>query len=128
MSTVPRPDAAPPRPAGAAGTVARVGEPLLVTWTVAGVLIAIVYSVDALQGAVRSAPWLMGPGLWLLTALSAGTVLRRLPGRDYPVAAVAVATVAGAAADGLVVVAGHPWPGLVIGVAVFSVVMALMRR
>jgi hypothetical protein len=33
----------------------------------------------------------MGPGLWLVTALGAGALLRRVPGRDYP-GAIALAT------------------------------------
>ena len=104
----------------------RLGESLIATWTVAGGLIALVYSVGALRDAVRSAPWLMGPGLWVVTALGAGALLRRLPGRNYPARAVAVATLAGGAADALVVSTGHPWPGLVAGVGVFSVAMALL--
>lgn len=104
----------------------RLGETLVATWTVAGGLIAVVYSVEPVREAVGSAPWLVGPGLWVVTALGAGTLLRRLPGRDYPAGAVALATLAGGAADALVVLAGHPWPGLVTGVGVFSVVMALL--
>ncbi len=104
----------------------RLGESLIATWTVAGGLIALVYSVGALRDAVRSAPWLMGPGLWVMTALGAGALLRRLPGRNYPARALAVATLAGGAADALVVSTGHPWPGLVTGVGVFSVAMALL--
>jgi hypothetical protein len=34
----------------------------------------------------------MGPGLWLVTALGAGALLRRVPGRDYPGRAIALAT------------------------------------
>ena len=92
----------------------------MATWTVAGGLIALVYSIGGVTDAVRSAPWLMGPGLWVVTALGAGTLLRRLPGRDYPVRALVVATLAGGAADALVVSAGHPWPGLVTGVGAVS--------
>jgi hypothetical protein len=110
----------------APGSRRRLGESLVATWTVAGGLIALVYSVGGVTDAVRSAPWLVGPGLWVVTALGAGTLLRRLPGRDYPPRALALATLAGGAADALVVAAGHPWPGLVTGVGVFSVTMALL--
>lgn len=82
----------------------------MTAWIVAGGLIALVYSAGPLRDAVRSAPWLMGPGLWLLTALGAGALLRSLPGRDYPRAALALATIAGGGADALVVAAGHPGP------------------
>jgi hypothetical protein len=115
-----------PPPSGTPGTAGRLGESLLATWTVAGGLIALVYSVGAIKDAVRSAPWVMGPGLWVMTALGAGAVLGRLPGRSYPARALAVATVAGGAADALVVSTGHPWVGLVTGVGVFSVTMALL--
>ena len=43
------------------------------------------------------------------------------PGDPAPPLAGAIAL--GAAADALVVVAGHPWPGLVAGIAVFSIVL-----
>jgi len=92
-----------PPPSGTPGTAGRLGESLIATWTVAGGLIALVYSVGAIKDAVRSAPWVMGPGLWVVTALGAGAVLGRLPGRSYPARALAVATVAGGAADALVV-------------------------
>lgn len=98
----------------------------MTAWIVAGGLIALVYSAGPLRDAVRSAPWLMGPGLWLLTALGAGALLRSLPGRDYPRAALALATIAGGGADALVVAAGHPWPGLVVGVGVFAATAALL--
>lgn len=104
----------------------RLGESLVATWSVAGVLIAVVYSVGPVRDAVGSAPWLMGPGLWVVTAAGAGALLRRLPGRDYSARALAVATIAGGAADALVVSTGHPWPGLATGVGVFSLVMALL--
>jgi hypothetical protein len=110
----------------APGMPGRLGESLVATWTVAGGLIAAVYSVGPVKDAVGSAPWLIGPGLWVMTALGAGALLRRLPGRSYPARALAVATLAGGAADALVVAAGHPWPGLVAGVSVFSVAMALL--
>ena len=48
----------------APGTGRRLGESLLATWTVAGGLIVLVYSIGGVMHAVRSAPWLMGPGLW----------------------------------------------------------------
>lgn len=111
---------------GAPGAPRRLWESLLSTWTVAGGLIAVVYSVGPVKDAVGSAPWLMGPGLWVMTALGGGMLLRRLPGRSYPARALAVATLAGGAADALVVSTGHPWPGLVTGVGVFSVAMALL--
>jgi hypothetical protein len=113
-------------PMGTPGTTGRLGESLIATWAVAGGLIALVYSIGPIRDAVRSAPWLMGPGLWVMTALGAGTILGRLPGRDYSGRTLAVATFAGGAADGLVVSTGHPWPGLVTGAGVFSVVMALL--
>jgi hypothetical protein len=115
-----------PPPSGTPGTAGRLGESLLATWTVAGGLIALVYSVGTVKDAVRSAPWLMGPGLWVMTALGAGVLLRRLPGRNYSARTLAVATVAGGAADALVVSTGHPWPGLVTGVGVFSAAMAFL--
>jgi hypothetical protein len=114
------------RPRVAPGAAGRLGESLLATWTVAGGLVALVFSAEPMESAVRSAPWLMGPGLWVATALGAGALLRRLPGRSYPGRALAVATVVGGAADALVVAAGHPWPGLVVGVGVFSLAMALL--
>jgi hypothetical protein len=77
---------------------------------------------------VGSAPWLMGPGLWIVTAFGAGALLRRLPGRSYSARGIAVSTLLGGAADALVVSTGHPWPGLVTGVGVFSVSMALVGR
>lgn len=95
----------------APGSRRRLGESLVATWTVAGGLIALVYSIGGVTDAVRSAPWLMGPGLWVVTALGAGTLLRRRPGRDYPPRALVVATLAGGAADALVVSTGHPWRG-----------------
>lgn len=107
------------------GAPGRLGESLLATWTVAGGLIAIVYSVGPVRDAVSSAPWLMGPGLWVVTALGAGTLLRRLPGRSYSVRGLAISTLVGGAADALVVSTGHPWPGLVIGVGAFSASVAL---
>jgi len=110
----------------APGTTDRLGESLVATCAVAGGLIALVYSIDPITDAVHSAPWLMGPGLWVMTALGAGTILGRLPGRDYSGRTLAVATLAGGAADGLVVSTGHPWPGLVTGIGVFSVAMALL--
>ena len=113
------------RPRVAPGAAGRLGESLLAAWSVAGGLVALVFSVEPVESAVRSAPWLVGPGLWVATALGAGTILRRLPGRDYSGRALAVATVAGGAADALVVAAGHPWPGLVAGIGVFSVAMSL---
>ena len=63
-----------------------------------------------------------------LTALGAGAVLRRLPDHEYPGQALALGTIAGAAADAFVVSAGHPWPGLVAGVGVFASTMALLGR
>jgi hypothetical protein len=114
------------RPSAAPGTAGRLGESLIATWTVAGGLIALVYSVGTVRDAVRSTPWLMGPGLWVMTALGAGALVRRLPGRSYSGWALAVATLAGGAADALVVSTGHPWPGLVTGVGVFSVSLALL--
>lgn len=106
--------------------VARLGESLLATGAVAGALIAVVYSVRPVTTAVRRAPWIAGPALWVLTALGAATVLRSLPGRDYAAAAVVVATAVGGSADALVVARGRPWPGLAVGVWVFSVAMALL--
>ena len=94
----------------------------------AGSLIAVVYSAGRVQDAVDAVPWLMGPTLWILTALGSGAILRGLPGRGYPAWGLLAATVAGGAADALVVAAGHPWPGLVVGVVVFSIAMALCRR
>jgi hypothetical protein len=110
----------------APGSRRRLGESLVATWTVAGGLIAVVYSIGGVREAARSAPWLMGPALWIVTALGAAALLRRLPGRDYPPRGVAVATLAGGAADALVVSVGHPWPGLVTGVGMFSVAMSLL--
>lgn len=110
----------------APGTGRRLSESLVATWTVAGGLIALVYSVGAVGDAVRAAPWLMGPALWVATALGADALLRRLPGRDYPPRVLVAATVAGGAADALVVSAGHPWPGLVTGVGVFALAMSLL--
>jgi hypothetical protein len=108
------------------GAPGRVGESIIAAWTVAGTLVALVFTIGPLEDAVRSAPWLMGPALWIATALGAGLLLSRLPGRRYTAAAIAAATIVGAAADGLVVAAGHPWPGLVVGVAVYAVVMGLL--
>jgi hypothetical protein len=114
------------RPAPAAGR--RLGESLVATSSVAGGLIAVVYSSGSARDAVRAAPWVMGPALWAATAAGAGAILRRLPDRRYPVPVIVVAAVAGGAADALVVAAGHPWPGLAVGVAVFSGTMALLGR
>ena len=89
-------------------------------------LVALVYAAYPLRDAVRSAPWVMGPGLWLCTALGAGSLLRSRPARDQPRRALALATVAGGGADALVVAAGHRWPGLVIGIAVFAATTAIL--
>lgn len=110
----------------APGVPGRVGESIVAAWTVAGTLVALVFTIGPLEEAVRSVPWLMGPALWLATALGAGVLLSRLPGRRYTAATVLVATVVGAAVDGLVVAVGHPWPGLVVGVAVYAVAMGLL--
>lgn len=126
---VPEDPSASPRGRGKAERfLARVGEPLVATWTVAGALIALIYSVGALHEAVHEVPWLMGPILWILTALGSAAILRGLPGHDYPSWGLLTAVVAGGVGDGLVVIAGHPWPGLVVGVVVFSIAMALLRR
>jgi hypothetical protein len=109
-----------------AGAPGRVGESIIAAWTVAGTLVALVFSIGPVEDAVRSAPWLMGPALWIATAVGAGVLLSRLPGRRYPAATIAVATIAGAAADGLVVAGGHPWPGLVVGVVVYALAMGLL--
>jgi hypothetical protein len=108
------------------GVAGRAGESLVAAWTVAGTLVALVFTIGPLEDAVRSVPWLMGPVLWVATALGAGALLAHLPGRSYSAAAVVLATIAGAAADGLVVAAGHPWPGLVVGVAAYSLAMGLL--
>jgi hypothetical protein len=87
----------------APGAGRRLAESLLAAWIVAGGLIAVVYSSGAVRDAVRSAPWLLGPGLWVTTALAAGALLCRLPERDYPGGALALATLADGAGDALVV-------------------------
>jgi hypothetical protein len=84
----------------------------------------LVYSAGPLRDALLSEPWLIGPGPWLVTALGSGTLLRSLPERDYPRPTLALATIAGA--QMLVVAAGHPWPGLVVGVGVFAATAALL--
>ncbi|MGD9695623.1 MAG: hypothetical protein AB7V42_08190 [Thermoleophilia bacterium] len=106
----------------------RLADGLVTTWAVAGCLIAAVFAVAPLERAVRAAPWLMGPGLWVLTAAGSGALLQagagwRLGGREL-----AAATVIGGVADGLVVAAGHPWPGLVTGTVAFSAAAAAMGR
>jgi len=109
----------------APGAPRRLGDALLTTWTVAGGLIAVVFSVGPVEEAVRAAPWLMGPGRWLLSALGSGALLRSVARWELSAPVLGAATLVGGAADGLVVAAGHPWPGLVVGIAVFSAVAAL---
>jgi hypothetical protein len=109
----------------APGTPRRLGDALLTTWTLAGGLIAVVFSVGPVEDAVRAAPWLMGPGLWLATALASGALLRAVARWQLSAPVLGAATLVGGAADALVVAAGHPWPGLIVGIAVFSVVVAL---
>jgi len=109
----------------APGAGRRLGDSLLATWTVAGALIATVFSAAPLEDAVRAAPWLMGPGLWVATAAGSGALLRAVARWDLSLPVAAVATIVGGGADALVVAAGHPWPGLVTGIGVFCAVVAL---
>lgn len=109
----------------APGAPRRLGDALLSTWTVAGALVAVVFSAAPVEDAVRAAPWLMGPALWVATALGSGALLRGVARWELSLRVLAAATLAGGAADGLVVAAGHPWPGLVTGIAVFAAVAAL---
>lgn len=129
MSGAPAGDAPPlagaPPPLGE-GWPGRLGEALLATWTVAGGLIAVVYSVEPALEAAREAPWLMGPALWVATALGAGAILRRLPTWSLPGRRLAAAALVGAVADGLIVATVGPWPGLIAGVGVFSVAAAAL--
>ena len=115
--------ARPPSTLGS-GWPGRLGEALIATWTVAGGLIALVYSSGAAADAVHEAPWLMGSGLWLATALGAGVILRSLPTWNLSAAGIGAATLIGGAADGLVVATIGPWPGLVAAVLVFAAVSA----
>ena len=60
-----------------------------------------------------------------MTALASGGLLRAVARWELPAPVLGAATLVGGVADGLVVATGHPWPGLVVGIAVFSVVAAL---
>lgn len=108
----------------AATALHRAAEAAAATWLVAGALIALVLAVAPVGDAVASVPWLVGPALWIATTLGAGVLLRRALGRRLGAGAQAAAIVAGALADALVVAAGHPWPGLATGIAVYSLVIA----
>lgn len=129
MSGPPAREAAPlpgsPPPLGQ-GWPGRLGEALLATWTVAGGLIAVVYSVEPALEATREAPWVVGPAMWVATALGAGAILRRLPTWSLPGLHLAAAALVGAAADGLVVATVGPWPGLIAGVAAFCAAAAAL--
>lgn len=119
----PLPGAPPPLGVGWPG---RLGEALLATWTVAGALIAVVWSIEPALEVTRDAPWLVGPGLWVATALGAGAILRRLPTWRLPARRLAAAALVGAAADAAVVATVGPWPGLVVGVLAFSAAAAVL--
>lgn len=100
-----------------------VAETAAATWLVAGVLIGLVLTAPPLGSAVDEAPWLVGPGLWIATTLGAWALLRLGAGRRPSPATLAAAVTIGGVADALVVAAGHPWPGLAVGIAVFSLVL-----
>jgi hypothetical protein len=110
---------------GEAGVAAvrHSGEALTAAVAVAAALIGLVFAVPGLHAFVTAAPWLTGPALWLATTSGAACLLQVVTGRRPPRARLAAAIVLGAAADALVVVAGHPWPGLAAGIAVFSLVL-----
>jgi hypothetical protein len=101
--------------------VRRSGEALAATAVVAGLLAGIVLAVPWLHSGVTADPWLAGPALWVATTLGAAGLLHLVTRRHPSRATLAGAIALGAAADALVVVAGHPWPGLVAGIAVFSI-------